>query len=248
MHDGIGPADLAGSVDGDDGFLHGVEQRGQLALLGFEGLEGSLQAVGGGIEGARHLADFVVGVLLDARGEVAAGDAAGEVDDAAQAGGDAMRQPCGGEGGQNQRDQRCAEEIAAQNVQRGGALFCTEGGDAGFLVERVVDDVTEGKVQDCRGDAQHEDERQEQLGKDSAGHVEIQRTGFSVQGSAENRSAKSRPARSRFGVFDSALIVGGGPEHAGNRDIEQTQEDAELGAVMNDVIHENAAERHDAGK
>ena len=40
--------------------------------------------------------------------------------------GDAVRQPCGGERGQNQRDQRRAEEIAAQNVQGGGALFRTE--------------------------------------------------------------------------------------------------------------------------
>ena len=187
LHDGIRPAHLTAGIDGDDGFLHGVEERGQLKLPGLQSMERTLEAVGCGVERARHFADFIVGVLLDAGGEIAAGNAAGEIDNAAQTRSDAMRQPCGGERGQNQRDQRRAEEIAAQNVQGGGALFSAEWGDAGFLVERMLDDVAERQVQDCRGDAQHEDERQKQPGEDSAGHGGMQRTAFSVQPSQSFR-------------------------------------------------------------
>ena len=174
-----------GGIDGDDGFLHGVEEGGELALLVLEGAEGVLQAAGGGIEGAGDFADFVAAVLLDAGGEIAGGDAAGEIDDAAQAAGDAMREQGGGEDGQHQGDEGGGEKVAAQDVQRGGLLHGAEGGDAGFFVEGMGDDVAEGKVQDRRGDAQHEDKGEQEFGEDSAGHGAVQRTGFSVQRSAE---------------------------------------------------------------
>ena len=122
---------------------------------------------------------------LDAGSEIAGGDAAGEIDDAAQAAGDAMREQRGGEDGQHQGDERGGEQIAAQDVQRGGLLHGAEGGDAGFFVEGMGDDVAEGKVQDRRGDAQHEDKGEQEFGEDSAGHGEVQRTAFSVQRSAE---------------------------------------------------------------
>jgi hypothetical protein len=90
-----------------------------------------------------------------------------------------MREQCGGKDGQHQGDEGCGEKIAAQDVQRGGLLHGAEGGDAGFFVEGMRDDVAEGKVQDGRGDAQHEDKGEQEFGEDSAGHGEIQRTAFS---------------------------------------------------------------------
>jgi hypothetical protein len=105
-----------------------------------------------------------------------------------------MGDPCGREGGQKQRNERSGEKIAAQDVECGLLLHGAERCDAGFFVKGMRDDVAEGKVQDGRGDAQHEDEREEKLGEDSAGHGGRQGTGFKVQGTG--------------GPMGSALVVG----------------------------------------
>ncbi len=148
------------------------------------------EANGSDVEGASDFANFVDVILLNARGEVAGSDATGELDDAVQSGGDAMRNPGGSQSGEDEGNQRSGEEIAAEDVQRGGLLLRSERGDAGFLVEGVVDDVAERKVQDRRADAEHEDKGKEEFGKDFSGHGEIQRSGFSVQRSAERSSSK----------------------------------------------------------
>ena len=185
LHHGIGPADLSGGVDGDDGFLHGIEESSELALLAVESVEGVLEAAGGGVEGAGDFADFVAVILLDACREIAGGNTAREFDDTAQAAGDAMRKPCGCECGEDHGDERGGKQVAAQNVEGGSLLHRAEGGHAGFFVERMRDDVAERKVQHSRGDAQHEEEGEKKLGEDSAGHGGIEGTGYRVQGSAD---------------------------------------------------------------
>ncbi len=119
LHDGIGPADAAGGVNGDDGFLHAVEQGGELALLGFEGAEAGLEARGGGVEGVGDSGDLVERAFFDAGGEVSRSDAVGEGDDALEAGGSAMGEEGGEDGGQGDGDERDDEQVALQDVHGG---------------------------------------------------------------------------------------------------------------------------------
>jgi hypothetical protein len=95
------------------------------------------------------------------------------VDDAAETSRDAMGDPGGGQSGEDQGNERGGEEIAAEDVQRRRLLRGGERGDARFFVEGVVDDIAEGKVQDGRADAEHEDKGKEEFGEDFSGHGAI---------------------------------------------------------------------------
>ncbi len=64
LHERVGPADLALRVDGDDRFLHAVEQRGEFAAIGVQRGEAGFEAAGRGIERMRDLGDFVQVALL----------------------------------------------------------------------------------------------------------------------------------------------------------------------------------------
>src|SRR5580704_11933858 len=116
LHDGIRPADAAGGVNGDDGFLHAVEQGGELALLGFKGTEAGLEASGGGVDGVGYSGDLVERAFFDAGGEVSPSDAVGEDDDALEAGGSAMGEERGENRGEGDSDERDDEEVAPQDV------------------------------------------------------------------------------------------------------------------------------------
>ena len=72
-------------ADGDDGILHAVEQGFQLTLAGLQGREAFLQMAGSLIERTGHLANFISGFFVDARRQVAVGDAVGELHNLAQA-------------------------------------------------------------------------------------------------------------------------------------------------------------------
>src|ERR1700752_1463884 len=86
LHNGVGPSDASGGVDGDDRLLHAVEESGQFTLSGFEGLKAGLKACSGGVKGVRNVRNFVEVALLNTCREVSGSDAIGEDDDSMQPG------------------------------------------------------------------------------------------------------------------------------------------------------------------
>ncbi len=80
---------------GDDGVLHAVEQGFELMLAGLQSDEAFLQMAGGLVQGGGHLADFISGFFVDARGQVSASDATGELHDVLQATSGQMRREAG---------------------------------------------------------------------------------------------------------------------------------------------------------
>ena len=119
LHDGVGPADAASRIDGDDRFLHAVEEGGELPLLGFEGTEGGIKAGGCGIEGVGYFGYFVQRTLFGTGRKIAGSDPVGEGDDALEAGSSAMGEESGEQRGEGDGDERYDEQVTPQHVHGG---------------------------------------------------------------------------------------------------------------------------------
>src|SRR5579863_4242812 len=95
LHYSVGPADEARCSDGDHCLLHGVEHDGQFVAAAFELGEVLVEALGGLIQCILHGGKLVSAVRIEARAQIAAGDAASKSNNALETPGDAKCEPGG---------------------------------------------------------------------------------------------------------------------------------------------------------